>query len=133
MIINLTQHSASAEQRAAGVVDMPASRLAALHATLTFDSCPSAAEIRDRAEFIAELACHNGLGADEGDDPLPQKAVIGGALWLMEPLAAELQARGIEPVFAFSVREVTERMLPDGSTEKTARFKHIAFIPAAAP
>ena len=130
MIINLTQHSASAEQRAAGVTDLPASELAALRAALTFDSCPSATEIRERAEFIAELACHNGLGTDEGDDPLPQQAMIGGALWLMEPLAAELQARGIEPVFAFSVREVVERTLPDGSAEKTARFKHVAFIPA---
>lgn len=135
MILNLTQHAASADQIAAGVVDLAGLVLAALKQALTFDKCPSADDIRQRAEYVAELACiqlacMNGLGGDEDDSPMPQQALIGGALWLMAPLAAALRARSIEPVFAFSVRETEEQPQPDGSVRKVAVFRHAGFVPA---
>lgn len=130
MIINLTQHPASADQIAVGVVDLPENERATLVDALTFSELPDAQEIRDRAEFIAELACYNGLGDDEGDSPMPQQAMIGGALWLMAPLAAALRMRSIEPVFAFSVRETEEQAQPDGSVRKVAVFRHAGFVPA---
>ena len=130
MIINLTQHAATAEQVAVGVVDLPAEQREALIDALTFESIPDAEEIRDRAHDIAELACFNGLGGDDGDDPFPSHAMIGGALWLMAPLAKELRLRSIEPVFAFSVRETEEKVQPDGSVKKVAIFRHAGFVQA---
>jgi len=130
MILNLTQHPASEDQIAAGVVDLRGNELSSLKHALTFDECPVVDEIRDRAEFLAELACFNGLSGDEGDSPMPQKAMIGGALWLMAPLAAELAIRGIEPVFAFSVRASEEQQQADGSVRKVAVFRHVGFVPA---
>lgn len=132
MIVNLTQHPASADQIAVGVVDLVGEGLTELKATLTFDTLPDAQEIRGCAERIAELACYNGLSGDEGDSPMPEQAMIGGALWLMAPLAAALRGRGIEPVFAFSVRETEEQMQADGSTRKVAVFRHAGFVPAIA-
>ena len=130
MIINLTQHAATAEQVAVGVVDLPAEQREALIDALTFESIPDAGEIRARAHDIAELACFNGLGGDNGDDPFPSHAMIGGALWLMAPLAKELRLRSIEPVFAFSVRETEEKVQPDGSVKKVAIFRHAGFVQA---
>ena len=130
IIINLTQHPASAEQIAAGVVDLPSEARDALIALLTFSSIPDAEEIRDRAHDIAELACFNGLGGDDEDDPFPSQAMIGGAFWLMAPLAEELKARNIQPVFAFSVRETEEQTQADGSVRKVAVFRHAGWIPA---
>ena len=130
MIINLTQHSASAEQREAGVVDLHGDYLSALKEALTFNTRPSGSDIEEHAEFVAELSCCNGLGGDEGDDPMPAQAMIGGALWLMAPLAAQLRIRSIEPVFAFSVRETEEQKQPDGSVRKVAVFRHAGFVQA---
>ena len=130
IIINLTQHAATAEQVAVGVVDLPAEQREALIDALTFESIPDAEEIRDRAHDIAELACFNGLGGDDGDDPFPSHAMIGGAFRLMAPLAKELRLRSIEPVFAFSVRETEEKALPDGSVKKMAVFRHGGFVQA---
>ena len=127
-IINLTQHIASAEQVAGGVVELPAEQREALINALTFESIPDAEEIRDRAHDIAELACFNGLGGDDGDDPFPSHAMIGGAFWLMAPLAEELKARNIQPVFAFSLRESSEIAMPDGSVRKTMTFRHVGFV-----
>ena len=129
-MINLTQHAATTEQVAVGVVDLPAEQREALIDDLTFESIPDAGEIRARAHDIAELACFNGLGGDDGDDPFPSHAMIGGALWLMAPLAKELRLRSIEPVFAFSVRETEEKVQPDGSVKKVAIFRHAGFVQA---
>lgn len=130
MILNLTQHSASADQIAVGVVDLSGDELDSLKGALTFSELPTKQEIRERAEHIAELARMNGLGGDEGDSPFPAQAMIGGALWLMAPLAAELRLRSIEPVFAFSVRDTVEQKQPDGSVRKVAMFRHAGFVPA---
>ena len=59
-------------------------------------------------------------------------AMIGGALWLMAPLAAALREQGIEAVFAFSVRETEEQKQADGSVRKVAVFRHAGFVPAVA-
>ena len=108
MIINLTQHLATAEQIAAGVVDLPADQREDLVQALTFESLPTADEILAAAEAIAELAVQNGLGDDCLDSPAPKSAMIGGALWLMAPLADALRRRGVQPLFAFSTRESVE-------------------------
>ena len=121
MILNLTQHAASAEQIEAGVIDMIGRDLESLKALLTFEELPSADEIDRRASEITRLAKDALFGQPE------RKAMIGGALWLMAPLSFYLKAAGINPVFAFSKRESVEKVI-DGKTVKTNVFKHVGFV-----
>lgn len=123
MIINLTQHAASAEQLEECVTDMVGKDLESLKALLTFQELPSAAEIDRRAQEITRLAKDALFGQPE------RSAMIGGALWLMVPLSFYLKSAGIKPVFAFSKRESVERVI-DGKTIKTAVFKHVGFVEA---
>jgi hypothetical protein len=130
MIINLTQHQASAEQLAAGVVDLPAAQRVLLAQSLTVDTLPTRAEIADRCANIAALAVHNGLGGDESDDPHPTAAMIGGAPWMMAELERALLDMGVPSVYAFSVRESAEQPQPDGSVRKVNVFRHAGFVDA---
>ena len=140
--MNLTQHAATADQIAAGVFDLPAASRADLQTLLTFGDLPDEQEIRARAERIAGMAVLHASAEDRADDDglLPEgdaggfalRAMIGGALWLMAPLAAALREHGIEPVFAFSVRETEEQKQADGSVRKVAVFRHAGFVPAVA-
>jgi len=128
MILNLTQHPATPEQKAAGVVDFPQAEREMLVKLLTFDTLPSREEIENRAFDLAELACYNGLNGDEGDDPIIFTAMIGGAPYLMASLEQELVAHGITPVYAFSTRESVEETQPDGSVRKVNVFRHAGFV-----
>lgn len=129
MIINLTQHPASPEQIAAGVVDLPAAQRALLSQSLTVDTLPTRQEITDRCANIAALAVHNGIGADDCD-PHPPQAMIGGAPWMMRALEDSLADVGVAPVYAFSVRESVENPQPDGSIRKVNVFRHAGFVEA---
>lgn len=133
--LNLTQHPATPEQLAAGVIDLPAEAREFLAVRLTFGALPDAREILERAADIASLAASLASAEDREDDVtgFADAAMIGGAMWLMAPLAAELSARGISPVFAFSVRETEEQAQPDGSVRKTAVFRHAGFVHAVTP
>lgn len=117
-ILNLTQHAASAEQVAAGVVDLTGEIRAAAITALNFLQLPQLEEIQDRARVLAEIAAQSGATA----------AMIGGAPYLMGALEGALAERGITPLYAFSVRESVEETLPDGSTRKTAVFRHVGFV-----
>lgn len=128
MIINLTQHPATAEQADAGVIDLPSEHWLALVALLTFDVLPTADEIQDRAADIAELACYNDIGEPEGDSPQPQAAMIGGAPWLMPSLERALRERAIRPLYAFSLRHSVEEPQADGSVRKVNHFRHVGFV-----
>lgn len=128
MIINLTQHPSSAEQRALGVIDLAGDELAALRDTLTFASCPTRENILARAGRIAELACHNGLGKDDDDDPQPTWAMIGGAGYLMPALEDALLKVGVKPLHAFTQRVVEESVGTDGAVTKTAVFRHAGWV-----
>ena len=123
IIINLTQHPGTPEQ---GVTDLTGEELASLKAALTFDFLPTAQEISERAEYIANLAHSRGPGGDG-----PTAAMIGGAPYLMAPLERALRALGIEPLYAFSVRESVEQVQADGSVRKDTLFRHAGFVPAA--
>lgn len=126
LIVNLTQHGACVVQKKAGVFDLDSSRKDILREGLTFDHLPSAQDIRRRAEAIASLAstCSNEAGE------LASHAMIGGAPYLMAPLESALRAKGIVPLYAFSVRESVEKVV-DGATVKTNVFRHAGFVSAA--
>ena len=119
-IINLTQHPATAEQLAAGVVDLPAAARASLQSLLTFDHLPTRRVVVERAEAIVMMAARNTMA---------RTAMIGGAPYLMPALEKALRdLYGIVPVYAFSVRESREEIQPDGSTRKVAVFRHAGFV-----
>ncbi len=115
-IANLTQHTASEEQKKAGVFDLNEERQEKLKQLLTFEELPTKEEIQERAEKITELAEDTG------------KAMIGGAPYLMASLEQALIEKGIQPLYAFSKRESVEEPLGDGSTKKTQIFRHLGFI-----
>lgn len=134
-ILNLTQHAASADQVAAGVIDIGAEDRADLAALLTFDACPTLADVIARAERIAAIAAYadeRTLCDEDSQDGMVRwdRAMIGGAPWLMRPLADALRAEGIEPLFAFSLRESVDSVQPDSSIRKTAVFRHAGWVPA---
>lgn len=121
MIVNLTQHPATAEQTAVGVVDLGGDALMRLRNLLTFSSVPDRAEIAVRAVRIAAIA------HECGEDV--EAAMIGGAGYLIPALERELWSHAIEPLHAFTVREVVEVIMDDGSVQKTATFRHGGFVP----
>lgn len=135
VILNLTQHPATPEQLATGLQDLPPALRADLKTYLTFNSAPTRHEIQRRAALIADLAVLAVLwqpaplapGVWPLDQPNPFNAMIGGALWLMSALELALVARGIQPLYSFSVRSSTEQVMPDGTIQKSS-FKHVTFV-----
>ena len=122
MILNLTQHPATPEQLAAGVVDLPVEIREAVIALLTVNVLPTRQEIEDRCADIAMLAA-------TAFENHPSGAMIGGAPWMMSSLEGALMDQGIAPVYAFSVRESVEQVQADGSVQKIANFRHAGFVP----
>lgn len=118
MILNLTQHKATAEQIAAGVVEPAPFSKGLITDALTFASAPTSAEMRERAEALAWLADESGCAV----------AMLGGAPFFMPYLERALTDLGIRPMYAFSVRETTEVAQDDGSVRKTAVFRHAGFV-----
>lgn len=118
-ILNLTQHTATAEQIAQGVVDLNRhhGETQQLKALLTFESLPSAEEVYDRADAIADLA----------QSYFVDVAMIGGAPYLMGALERALNKVGIKPVYAFSERVSVEKIV-SGVVVKTNEFKHVGFV-----
>lgn len=116
-ILNLTQHPASPEQRAAGVIDPAPALRDQIRKLITFDDLPDRATIMGRAIALAGLV-----------ESLQEEfiaAMIGGAPFFMAPLERELLAIGVTPMYAFSRRIVEESA--DGS-EKRAFFRHEGFV-----
>ena len=116
MIVNLTQHAATKEQKQAGVVDSNYPDV--ISTILTFNTIPSREEMLKRANDIVLLALIS-------DAP---KAMIGGAPFFMAILENALIDAGITPLYAFSKRESVETTLEDGSVVKTNVFKHLGFV-----
>jgi hypothetical protein len=119
MIINLTQHKGTPEQ---GVTDLQGADRQHLIALLTVDGLPSREEIEARCADIAMLAALH--------EPHPQRAMIGGAPWMMRALEDALHQQGIEPVYAFSIRESVDQPQPDGGVRKVAVFRHAGWVQA---
>jgi len=111
----LTQHPATPEQVTAGVVE-PADKRR-VQELLTFGELPTTPEVRARGEALAEIAFREGAEA----------AMIGGAPYLMRPLEEALAQRGVQPLYAFSVRESVE-VVVDGGVEKRSVFRHVGFV-----
>jgi hypothetical protein len=131
MILNLTQHPATPEQVAAGVVDLEGKNLERLKELLTFDSIEVAKNYRfDRARQLADLVSRIKLGDEDSlnEDGTAIFVMIGGAPYLMAPLENVLMKDNRVPVYAFSVRESVEQIQSDGSVVKSNIFRHGGFV-----
>ena len=126
-IINLTQHAATPDQVAAGVLDLQGDNLQRLKALLTFDSMPSHDDMVGRADKIALLA----IGAG-GATRYASSVMIGGAPFFMPILQKALQDARYNVVYAFTKRVSKDVAQPDGTTTKTSVFQHAGFIYAYA-
>lgn len=115
-ILNLTQHKATDGQVAAGVRE-PSDK-SAVQDALTFRGGATADDIKQKANALADIAKNEGYG----------KVMIGGAGYLMKPLETALSARGIEPVYAFSERNVKSEVDADGKMHNTVTFEHKGFV-----
>jgi len=120
-ILNLTQHTATAEQKKAGVIEPAQEEKAELILLLNIEKLPCRAILAGRAESLAAIAKKHGVSY----------AMIGGAPFLMPLLAEELARVGIRALHAFSVRESVDELLSDGSVRKNSIFKHVGFVDGA--
>ena len=115
-IINLTQHMATADQSEEGVFE-PQNK-ATVQQLLTFEDLPTKEDIKARAEALAQIA--------EAENA--SKAMVGGAPYLMGALENALKERAIKPLYAFSIRESIEEILPTGEVIKKNVFRHLGFV-----
>lgn len=128
MILNLTQHVTTDEQKAQLVVE-PRMTKEKIRKLLTFEEIPSKEEIEARASELAEIAVSEANHyAGETDRIWITRVMIGGAPFLMGALEKALRECGFTPVYAFSKRESEEIPQPDGSVRKIAVFRHIGFV-----
>lgn len=128
MILNLTQHKATPEQKAAGVWDFPDSVRGTLTDLLTFNGIPTKESMHGRAEAIYQFAKMHEPISSSGAVNLCQTVMIGGAPFFMSTLESVLIAHGWKPCYAFSKRVVTEQKQEDGSVVKVSSFKHEGFF-----
>ena len=113
-IFNLTQHPATQTQIAAGVTG---SLTPEQKKGLNFDIIPSQEELETKAETLARIVGLAGFNT----------VMIGGAPFFMRPLEVALEAHGIKPLFAFSVRKSVEKEI-DGKVTKVNVFEHQGFV-----
>jgi len=148
IILNLTQHGSTADQKAQGVIDLPPEFREKLKGFLTFEELPDCETVRSRVRKIYDLVISftrsplspikeevEGL-IDEAtliDEEKFRKFglgfLIGGAPFLMGPLENKLSYIG-EVYYAFSKRVVQEATGPDGSVVKKTIFRHEGFVPS---
>jgi hypothetical protein len=126
VVWNATQHTATADQKDQGVVDLPEEAREKLCHLLTFEELPTAEVLRVRSTIIAGFVM--AAGAKPGD-----RVMVGGAPFFMEELSHSLRSVGYQPVFAFSRRESVEKVMPDGSVQKVAVFRHLGFVETKTP
>ena len=107
-ILNLTQHPASEEQKAAGVEE-PENK-EEVKRLLTFREIPPGHELVRRANVLANRAA----------EARYQHVMIGGAPFFMSALERALGDWGIQPLYAFSRRESVEAVQEDGAVKKVA-------------
>ena len=103
MILNLTEHRATQEQKEEGVVDLPEPEREKLIELLTFNTIPVPYTLRTRALAITTLALNTGA----------EMAMIGGAPYLMSHLERELAYVGISAMYSINrAKSASSSVLP---------------------
>lgn len=123
VIINATQHTATTDQKAQGVVDLTDTQRKLLSQLLTFDDLPTISDMKRRAKDINQLLCE--AAVQQGSI----RVMIAGAPFFMPTLQKALQECGFLVLYAFSKR-VSEEVEKDGVVTKVNVFKHVGFVEA---
>lgn len=144
-IINLTQHQATEDQVAQGIVDVSPENLAKLKALLTFPAIYTTSMLIDNARAIADLAWAEwdkncGIAASKDERPLhstddayqdywyhsDKQAMIGGMPSFMKHLEQALMDKEFQVGYACTDRVSVDTPDGNGGVRKTAIFKHVA-------
>lgn len=120
IILNLTQHQATPDQVAEGVIELDSNSKEQVKNLLTFTEAPTVTEMRERARQIAVIVVST---KPEGC----LTAMIGGAPYFMGILEGALRYVGITPVYAFSKR-IVEEVEENGVVKKVSTFKHAGWV-----
>jgi len=123
IVINATQHVATAEQKAVGVWDLSDDIRKKVQRMITFDEIPSPKELEDAAQGVVDL-----LILAQGSIIPGQEVMIGGAPFFMASLENAIRRAGARPVYAFSKRESMDEPQKDGSIKKVTVFRHAGFV-----
>lgn len=128
-IFNLTQHQATPEQIAQGLVEPDAETKKEIQDLLTFTAADIQADkVAERAEALVELLQeHWNVSANCRFD---KRVLIGGLPAMMRPLVNILENKNYIPMFAHSDRVSVDQPQADGSVKKVAVFQHQFFYPA---
>lgn len=124
MIINLTQHLATEDQKIEGVVDLPENLRNRLIEALTFNELPEKSDLEKHAQWIINIL----KDFDDLTNQYHFEVMIGGAPYFMPILEKTLREHKYFLMYAFSKRVSTEKVLEDGSVVKVQTFKHIGFV-----
>ncbi len=136
-ILNLTQHNSTVEQKEAGIIDMSEELRTKIVPLLNFYKLPSEEDIEYRVVSIQkELYANYGLdynNPEHTDDIFKKKSkldgfMIGGALFLMTPLADAISYMG-NVYYAFTKRVSIEETQDDGTVIKKSVFKFEGLVP----
>ena len=120
MILNLTQHNATADQINAGINDLPVDDFqTALKGLLTFPTQYTRADLEYRALQIHELV-RDFCGTSE---EVLEGVMIGGMPSFMPVLESVLILKGIKVGYACTERKSVDKEV-DGKIIKTAVFVH---------
>ena len=118
MILNLTQHVATTEQLAAGVVEPNDHHKMRIVKLLTFDTIPTLCQMTNRACAIRSI-----VGKYHELDGV----MLGGAPFFMGTLEDILSVLPLRILYAFSERKSVEKII-NSKVIKTNVFKHIGFV-----
>ena len=119
MILNLTQHNATATQIEAGINDLPVDFQTTLKGLLTFPTQYTRADLEYRALQIHELV-RDFCGPSK---EVLKGVMIGGMPSFMPVLESVLVSKGIKVGYACTDR-VSKDVIKDGEVIKTAVFVH---------
>lgn len=122
MILNLTQHTATIEQKAAGIEDMDSEFKAQLVQLITFPAVYDRELLLTRAAQVHELV-RDYLGTYPGLDIALIGVMIGGMPSFIAPLENLLISKGIKVGYALSEHKSIDKMV-DGKVIKTSTFVH---------
>lgn len=95
-ILNLTLTPGTPAQFDAGLVDLPADTRGDIAQILYFQDFPELSEIKQRAEYIADIARDAGAAT----------ALLDGPAWMLSALEVALRERGITPLYGWGSRFV---------------------------
>ena len=121
-MLNITQHTATFEQTQDSVIEPSQEVKGEIQKLITFDRTVMTApqQISERAKALVALI--------KSAYPETTQAMVGGALYFMPALVAELKANDIQPFFSYTDRVSVETHNADGSVTKTLVFKHLGFV-----